>query len=256
MINYHEIDPALRDRFQAGFHPRRPSGWRWHHIDGTSERTHTIPVSKILTDLDRGVRRFGYGNHDACVYRALRHVVSTYNLRECADIGCESGVFPAMALHTGIRHVTLYEIRPITVDHPDCEVRLKNLINGYREEPQYDLVTCLSTIEHVGLGRYGDDLDPEADFRLAEAMRALVRPGGILILSFPVGRPCVLFNAARVYSPYRYRRLFGNFKILRIFYDMSLSGLARSVVVHIQYGRCGWQPVFVLQKPAVRSEPK
>lgn len=64
-----------------------------------------------------------------------------------------------------------------------------------------DSVSCLHTLEHVGLGRYGDAIDPTGHI---DAFRHLIprcRVGGRLYVSFPVGRPQVVFNAHRVIDP-------------------------------------------------------
>jgi SAM-dependent methyltransferase len=62
-------------------------------------------------------------------------------------------------------------------------------------------VSSLHAIEHFGLGRYGDPVNPDAPF---EAMRALVSvlgPGGILYLAVPIGVERLEFNAHRVFAP-------------------------------------------------------
>lgn len=53
----------------------------------------------------------------------------------------------------------------------------------------YDIVTCISTIEHVGLGFYGDPTEHGEDGP-AKAFRSLVRltaPGGHILLTVPIG---------------------------------------------------------------------
>lgn len=56
-------------------------------------------------------------------------------------------------------------------------------------------------IEHVGLGRYGDSLDPQGSVKAARELVRVLTPGGRLLLSTPVGRERVQFNAHRIFAP-------------------------------------------------------
>lgn len=62
-------------------------------------------------------------------------------------------------------------------------------------------LSCLHVIEHVGLGRYGDALDPDGPGKAARELARVLAPGGRLYLSVPVGRERVCFNAHRVFAP-------------------------------------------------------
>ena len=62
-------------------------------------------------------------------------------------------------------------------------------------------VTCLHAAEHVGLGRYGDDLDPDGMGKVMRALARILTPTGRLYFACPVGRHRAVFNAHRVASP-------------------------------------------------------
>ncbi|HXX74289.1 MAG TPA: DUF268 domain-containing protein [Nitrospiraceae bacterium] len=62
-------------------------------------------------------------------------------------------------------------------------------------------LSCLHVLEHVGLGRYGDPLDPQGSTKGASELQRVLKPGGQLYLSVPVGRQKVYFNAHRVFAP-------------------------------------------------------
>ena len=64
-----------------------------------------------------------------------------------------------------------------------------------------DSLSCLHTIEHFGLGRYGDPINPDGHLRGLEQLKRMVIPGGIFYLSNPIGPERVEFNAHRVFAP-------------------------------------------------------
>ncbi|MFZ2831633.1 MAG: DUF268 domain-containing protein, partial [Minisyncoccia bacterium] len=61
-------------------------------------------------------------------------------------------------------------------------------------------LSCMHTVEHVGLGRYGDTIDPEGDIKAASELSRVVSHGGALLFVVPLGKPRIQFNAHRVYS--------------------------------------------------------
>ena len=62
-------------------------------------------------------------------------------------------------------------------------------------------LSCLHVAEHIGLGRYGDPLDPEGTKKAARELGRVLAGDGRLYFALPVGRPRVCFNAHRVHSP-------------------------------------------------------
>lgn len=57
-------------------------------------------------------------------------------------------------------------------------------------------------MEHFGLGRYGDTIDPDAHIKALKAFQRVLKPGGKLYLSVPVGKTNkICFNAHRIYRP-------------------------------------------------------
>ncbi len=63
-----------------------------------------------------------------------------------------------------------------------------------------DSLSCLHTIEHFGLGRYGDSVDPLGHIKGLDQLKKLVAPGGIIYLSTPVGPQRIVYNAHRVFN--------------------------------------------------------
>ncbi len=74
-------------------------------------------------------------------------------------------------------------------------------------------LSCLSVAEHIGLGRYGDPLNPMGTCQAIKELARVLAPKGSLYFSLPVGRQRECFNAHRVYAPD---------KIIELFSDLDL----------------------------------
>ena len=62
-------------------------------------------------------------------------------------------------------------------------------------------LSSLHAIEHVGLGRYGDRVDPDGCFTAMRELARVLAPGGRLYLGTPIGRERLAFNSERVFDP-------------------------------------------------------
>ena len=70
------------------------------------------------------------------------------------------------------------------------------------QKPVTDSISCLHTIEHIGLGRYGDDIDPNGSKKGFQNLLNLLEDKGTLYISFPIGKlTSVHFNAHRIFHP-------------------------------------------------------
>jgi hypothetical protein len=56
-------------------------------------------------------------------------------------------------------------------------------------------------LEHVGLGRYGDPLDPDGSIKASHELIRVLAPRGQLLLGVPIGRERVAYNAHRIFCP-------------------------------------------------------
>ena len=96
--------------------------------------------------------------------------------------------------------VKFYDYRPADLKLSNWESGFADLNNLPFEDNSQPSVSCMHTIEHIGLGRYGDALDPKGDLKAISELKRIVQPGGDLLFVTPVGNPRVEFNAHRVYS--------------------------------------------------------
>ena len=70
-----------------------------------------------------------------------------------------------------------------------------------------DTVISYSSIEHSGLGRYGDPIDPDGDLKTLDLLSRFVSPSADYFLALPFGRDSILFNRHRVYGIKRLKKI-------------------------------------------------
>jgi len=93
-----------------------------------------------------------------------------------------------------------YDYRPPELSLPGAEVGAADLLNLPFESASIASLSCMHVIEHVGLGRYGDRLDPLGDAKACAELSRVLAPGGRLLFVTPVGKPAIHFNAHRIYG--------------------------------------------------------
>merc|ERR1712226_652274 len=78
--------------------------------------------------------------------------------------------------------------------------------------PQFDAVVTHSSIEHSGLGRYGDQLNPWGDLITMAKIWCVMKTGAQALIGVPHGPDTVVFNSHKIYGPTMYSHIFANFK--------------------------------------------
>lgn len=102
------------------------------------------------------------------------------------------------------RKIDVMDIRKLeNTGHENISFLQANLMQPLAENENIaDSISCLHAIEHFGLGRYGDPLDPFGHIKGFNNILKILKTGGILYISFPIGRKNELhFNAHRVFHP-------------------------------------------------------
>ncbi|MFO1321988.1 MAG: DUF268 domain-containing protein [Burkholderiales bacterium] len=121
------------------------------------------------------------------------------------DIGSDVGMISVLSAFVPVDFV---DFRPIDVELPGLRPLAGNLTAMTLASGSLSSLSCLHVIEHVGLGRYGDPLDPRGHEKAASELVRVLAPGGDLYVSTPVGHERVCFNAHRVFSHGSMVRLF------------------------------------------------
>ena len=123
------------------------------------------------------------------------------NPKRHVDIGSRVDGFVAHV--ASFREIELFDIRPLKTGISNIHFRVQDLLDLPVELHEYaDSVSCLHALEHFGLGRYGDPIDPRGYETGFNNLLALSKPEGMLYVSVPVGCKRTAFNAHRIFSPF------------------------------------------------------
>ena len=109
--------------------------------------------------------------------------------------------------------VPLYEYRRAELELSGLSTGEADLTDLHFKDRSLPSVSCMHVVEHLGLGRYGDPLNPDADLRAMAELQRVVAPGGTLLFVVPVGRPRIEFNAHRVYGFQHVREQFAELRL-------------------------------------------
>ena len=101
---------------------------------------------------------------------------------------------------TAVCQVTFIDIRPLKAKLDNLNSRKGNILAMPYENNSVQSLSCLHVAEHIGLGRYGDPLDPLGTAKACKELSRILAVGGNLYFSVPVGVSKLCFNAHRIHS--------------------------------------------------------
>jgi SAM-dependent methyltransferase len=186
------LDPILASRGFAGY-LRFVHDWRQYSRMSGAERLHLIDAHPCLhertstTGIDAHYFYLnGWAMRRILAQRPVRHV----------DIG-SSTMF--VNLLGAVVAVDFVDFRPLSARIAGLTSTAGDILNLPFADGSIASLSCLHVAEHVGLGRYGDDLNPDGTRLACQQLRRVLEPGGFLYLGIPVGRHRVCFNAHRVH---------------------------------------------------------
>jgi hypothetical protein len=116
---------------------------------------------------------------------------------------------------TAITNVEFVDIRPLDATYlKNFKSIVGSILNMPYETSSVQSISCLHVAEHIGLGRYGDPLDPFGTKKAAAELSRCLAKGGNLYFSLPIGKPRLCFNAHRIHSPSQILSYFPNLKLV------------------------------------------
>lgn len=174
---------------------KRPASLRW------KDRFPLLNDRTATTGFDRH-----YVFHPAWAARILaatrpaEHVDVSSSLHFCSIV---SAFLP----------VRFYDYRPalLGLDNLDCDSA--DILHLPLADQSVASLSCMHVVEHIGLGRYGDPLDPEGDLKAIAELKRVLAINGNLLFVVPIGKARIMFNAHRIYTYEQVTGYFSDFKL-------------------------------------------
>jgi SAM-dependent methyltransferase len=148
-----------------------------------------------------------------------------YSVRPINHIDIGSG-HKFVSLLSKTTNLTMVDIRPLAISINSIKFIEGNILQLPFESESIHSLSSLCVIEHIGLGRYGDQLDPEGSEKAFKEIDRVLSIGANLYFSVPVEQlNTVYFNAHRSFNEdYLFKKLLTNYEILdkKYIYDIRL----------------------------------
>ena len=167
-------------------------------------------------------------------------VFNRINLSEkkCLVLGSISPWIECLMLHFNAKSVT-------TLDYitPECNYKINILsMDNYKKEMKYDVIVSFSSLEHDGLGRYGDPINPNGDIDTCIEVYTMLNESGYFICGIPIGYGCIEGNYHRIYNKKRIDKLFSLFDYVGC--------VSNTLDENLNFTGNDWQnqPIFIYKK--------
>lgn len=96
--------------------------------------------------------------------------------------------------------IEFYDYRPANLNLSNVVSRSADITALPFLSSSVKSISCMHVVEHIGLGRYGDPIDPHGDIKAMQELSRVLAVNGNLLFVVPVGEARIAFNAHRIYS--------------------------------------------------------
>ena len=226
-----QIPASMRSNYTLGAGVR-DGGWGHDRQFGGKMRPRVWATGRVATMVAaarKGTLDTGEGR---ATNRALRTAIFDADLenKTVVVIGSGSATVPALLLGEGATKVYVLDHRPMATNHtqlvPITPLELNRLYRS-GSAPRFDAVVALGTLDGIGLGRFGDQLNPWGDVIQLAKLWCLMPKGGKAVIGargvvkeMKGEKPrykwdLLHWNRYRQYGFVRFPYLLSNFKVYR-----------------------------------------
>jgi len=131
------------------------------------------------------------------------------------DVGCCETILPIQLASLGYK-ITGLDIRPYELSHPNFSFIQADICQTNLSPEQFDMIICVSTIEHIGLNTiYGKSNQKSSDKKAIKSMFSLLKPKGKLFLTTPAANKFTQTKFMKIYTPKKIHQLLKDFEIIK-----------------------------------------
>lgn len=122
--------------------------------------------------------------------------------------------YQLISLLSIISKVTFIDIRPMEISLKNLQSKKGSILNLPYKNNSIKSLSCLHVAEHIGLGRYGDPIDPSGTKKACRELNRVLAKNGLLYFCLPIGKNRICFNAHRVHTPQTIIEYFKDLELL------------------------------------------
>jgi len=156
------------------------------------------PIMAQYCGTSAGTARGGYFYQDLVV---ANHIF-LHNPQRHVTVGSRIDGFVAHV--AAFRSIEVLDVRPLQTEiHPNIKFIQQDILKDVDEFLEYtDSISCLSTIHHLGMGRYGGEISPYSHIIGFKNLYKMLKPGGTMYIGLSLSdRNRVVFNQSKHFHP-------------------------------------------------------
>jgi SAM-dependent methyltransferase len=112
--------------------------------------------------------------------------------------------------------LTMVDIRPLSLPMKTIKFIKGSILELPFKDDSIESLSSLCVVEHIGLGRYGDPIDPDGSEKSFKEIERVIKKGGHFYMSVPVEKENkIYFNAHRAFNEqYLLGKILKNFEVI------------------------------------------
>lgn len=172
----------------------------WNLFNSLAEDKASFPLLKNFPCLnDRDQEAGFFESHYFLQDLYVANKIYENRPKKHVDVGSRIDGFVSHV--ASFREIEVFDLRPMSFSFKNIIFQQVDFTNPNSVPHDYcDSISCLHALEHFGLGRYGDKIDPNGHLKGFQQIAKMLQSGGTFYFSVPMGIQRIEFNAHRIFS--------------------------------------------------------